>query len=104
MLTRVRPLLGFQNQGEAIESTPWGEILQKLVLASTNNQNTQGPIMNGTEYPMWVLIMKSFWKNLDYWDVVFTKYEEPKAAELATMINAQINASVESKIKDYKSL
>jgi len=36
----LRPLLGFQNEGESLQSTVRGEILLKSVMASTNDHNT----------------------------------------------------------------
>ena len=73
-------------------------------MASTSNPSTQGPILNDKKYSIWAIKMKSYLKNLDFWEAIETKYEEPSAQELAQMTNAQRNAYVENKRKDSRAL
>lgn len=64
-------------------------------MASTNNQNL---ILNDTNYAMWETKMKIFFfKNLNCWEEILTKYEELEVENLAIMISSQRNVLVERK-------
>ena len=73
-------------------------------MASTSNSSKQGPILNDKNYSIWAIKIKSYLKNLNCWEVVETKYEDPSAQELAQMMNAQNNANAEKKRKDSRDL
>lgn len=73
-------------------------------MASTSNQNPQGPILSSNNYEMWTVKMRSFLRNLECWEAVVTKFEEPDPTDLATMTNNQRNVVAESRKKDSRAL